>query len=59
MRAKGAVTAEVSLEVEVDPSLAPALSTELQQIIEEIGLSASIQVERGARSRSSDERSID
>ena len=55
MRATGAVSAEVRLKVDVDPSRAPALSAELRQIIEEIGLSASIQVECGLRSRSPDE----
>jgi len=39
--------ATISLESQVDPDRAAALSTELQQVIDEIGLSASMRVERG------------
>jgi hypothetical protein len=46
MRAAGAMTATIRLEGEVDPARANAISTELQQVVEEIGLSASIRVER-------------
>ncbi len=47
MRAAGVLIAEVRLEVELDPARAAALSTELKQIIDELGLSASIRIERG------------
>jgi len=43
------LTAAIRLEAEVDPTRAAALSTELQQIIEEIGLSGSVKVIRGPR----------
>jgi hypothetical protein len=46
MRAAGTLTAAIRLEAEVDPTRAAALSTELQQIIDEIGLSASMRLER-------------
>ena len=46
MRAAGLVSATIRLEGEVNPARAAALSTELQQVIDEIGLSASIRVER-------------
>jgi hypothetical protein len=59
MRAAGSLTAAIRLEAEVDPARAAALSTELQQIIDEIGLSASIRVERGSPDRDFDERSAD
>jgi hypothetical protein len=49
MRAAGTLTAAISLEAEVDPTRAAALSTELQQIIDEIGLSSSMRVERRSR----------
>jgi hypothetical protein len=48
MRAAGTLTAAIRLEAEVDPVRAAALSTELQQIIDEIGLSSSIRVERSS-----------
>jgi hypothetical protein len=47
MRAAGTLTAAIRLEAEVDPVRTTALSTELQQIIDEIGLSGSVRVERG------------
>jgi hypothetical protein len=47
MRAAGIVTAAVRLAVEVDPGRAPALSTDLKQTIEELGLSASLHIEGG------------
>jgi hypothetical protein len=59
MRAAGSITATIRLEGEVDSARAPSLSTELQQIIEEIGLSNSIQIERGSRLGDSDERTAD
>ena len=46
MRAAGTVTATIRLEGEVNPSRAAALSAELQQIVDEIGLSQSVRVER-------------
>jgi hypothetical protein len=48
MRAAGTLTAAIRLEAEVDPARAAALATELQQVIEEIGLSGSIRIEHGA-----------
>ena len=39
MRAAGTVTATISLEIEVDRAKSAAVSTELRQIIDEIGLS--------------------
>ena len=53
MRAAGTLTAVIRLEAEVDPARAAALSTELQQIIDEIGLSSSMRVERRSRDRGS------
>ena len=50
MRAAGALTAVIRLEAEVDPARAAALLTELQQVIDEIGLSRSVRVERGSGS---------
>jgi hypothetical protein len=50
MRAAGSVSATIRLEGEVDPARAAALSSELQQVIDEIGLSASIRIERGSPS---------
>jgi hypothetical protein len=55
MRAAGSVTATISLEGEVDPARAAALSTDLQQVIDEIGLSALMRVERGSRGNGSAE----
>jgi hypothetical protein len=49
MRAAGSITATIRLEGEVDPGRAAALSAELQQVIDEIGLSASMRVESGPR----------
>jgi hypothetical protein len=49
MRAAGTLTAAVRLETEVDRARAAALSAELQQVIDEIGLSASIRVQDGSR----------
>jgi hypothetical protein len=46
MRAAGSITATIRLECEVDPARAAALSAELQQIIDEVGLSQSVRVER-------------
>jgi hypothetical protein len=53
MRAAGPMTVTIRLEGKVDPTRAAALSTELQQAIDEIGLSASMRVERGSRDRGS------
>jgi len=39
-------TATIRLEGEVDPARADAFSAELQQVIDEIGLSGSIRVEQ-------------
>jgi hypothetical protein len=47
MRVAGTLTAAIRLEAEVDPTRAGALATELQQIIDEIGLSGAVRVERG------------
>jgi hypothetical protein len=47
MRAAGTLTATIRLEAEVDPTRAAALATEVQQIIDEIGLSGAVRVERG------------
>ena len=55
MRAAGTLTASIRLEAEVDPTRAGALATELQQIIDEIGLSASVRIERGSGSENSAE----
>ena len=55
MRAAGPVRATISLEAEVDPARAAALLTELQQVIDEIGLSTFMRVERRSHSRSSAE----
>jgi hypothetical protein len=41
------LTATIRLEGKVDPARAATLSFELQQIIDEIGLSQSIRVESG------------
>jgi hypothetical protein len=46
MRAPGTLTAAIRLETEVDPARIAALLTELQQIIDEMGVSASMRVER-------------
>jgi hypothetical protein len=59
MRAAGKLTAAIRLEAEVDPTRATALSTELQQVIDEIGLSGSIRIERESQGRSSAEGSAD
>ena len=40
------MTAAIRLEAEVEPTSGAELATELQQIIEEIGLSGSVRVER-------------
>jgi hypothetical protein len=48
MRAAGAVTATIRLEIKLDESKALALSTELGQIVEENGLSATVRVEQRA-----------
>jgi hypothetical protein len=50
MRAAGTLTAAIRLEAEVDPTRASALATELQQTVDEIGLSGSVRIERGSRS---------
>jgi hypothetical protein len=50
MPAAGTLTASIRLETEVDPTRAAALSTELQQIVDEIGLSGLVRVERGPSS---------
>ncbi len=47
MRAAGTLTAAIRLEAEVEPTRGAALATELQQIIDEIGLSGAVRVERG------------
>jgi hypothetical protein len=49
MRAAGTVTATIRLEIKLDTSRASALSTELRQIIDENGLSATVHVEQRAR----------
>jgi hypothetical protein len=54
MRAAGTLTAEVRLEAELDPGRAAALSTELKQIIDELGLSASLRIARGRAGREDD-----
>jgi hypothetical protein len=46
MRAAGTLTAVIRLEAEVDPARAAALSTERKQIIDELGLTAAVHVER-------------
>ena len=46
MRAAGTVTATIRLEIEIDRTKASALSTELGQIVEEVGLSATVHVEQ-------------
>jgi hypothetical protein len=48
MRAAGTVTATILLEIKLDESKAPALSTELSQIVEENGLSATVHVAQRA-----------
>jgi hypothetical protein len=45
MRAAGSIAATIRLEGEVDPARVAALSVELQQVIDEIGLSQSVQIE--------------
>jgi hypothetical protein len=45
MPVAGTLTAMIRLEAEVDPTRAAALATELQQIIDEIGLSGAVRVE--------------
>lgn len=55
MRAAGKLTAAINIEVEVDPARAAGLSTELRQITDELGLSASLRIDRGSRSRSAPE----
>jgi hypothetical protein len=47
MRGAGSMTATIRLEGEVDTARAVAFSAELQQVIDEIGLSQSVRVERG------------
>jgi len=47
MRVAGTLTAAIRLGTEVDSPRAAALATELQQIIDEIGLSGAVRVERG------------
>ncbi len=54
MRAAGTLTAEVHLEAELDPGRAAALSTELKQIIDELGLSASLRIAGGRAGREDD-----
>jgi hypothetical protein len=46
MRAAGTLTAAVRLEAELDPGCAAALSSELKQVIDELGLSATVRIER-------------
>jgi hypothetical protein len=46
MRAAGAVTAEIRLEIRMDQTKAASLSTELRQIVEETGLSSSVRVDQ-------------
>jgi hypothetical protein len=46
MRGAGTVTATIRLEIKLDESKAPALSTELRQIVDENGLSATLRVEQ-------------
>jgi hypothetical protein len=46
MRAAGTVIATIRLEIKLDESKAPALSTELHQIVDENGLSATVRVEQ-------------
>ena len=48
MRAAGTVTATIRLEIKLDESKAPTLSTELSQIVDENGLSATVRVEQRA-----------
>jgi hypothetical protein len=48
LRAVGTVTAAIRLEAEVDPTRSAALSRELKQIIDELGLSASIRIQGGS-----------
>jgi hypothetical protein len=48
MRSAGTVTATIRLEIKLDKSKAPALSTELTQIVEENGLSATVRVDQRA-----------
>jgi len=45
MRAAGTVTAAIRLQAEVDSARTTTLSAELKQIIDELGLSGSVQVE--------------
>src|SRR5260370_27262945 len=49
MRTAGTLTAAIRFEAEVDPTRVAALATELQEIINEIGLSGSVRVERASR----------
>ncbi len=46
MRAAGAVTATIRLEIEIDQTKATALSTELRQIVEETGLSGTVRIDQ-------------
>jgi hypothetical protein len=46
MRAAGAVTATIRLEIKLDPTKVTTLSTELRQIVEETGLSGTVRVEQ-------------
>ena len=46
MRAAGTLSAVIRFEAEVDPARAATLLSELQQIIDEIGLSGAVRVER-------------
>jgi hypothetical protein len=48
MRAAGTVTATIRLEIKLDQTRAAALSTEISQIVEENGLSATVRVEQRA-----------
>jgi hypothetical protein len=50
MRAAGTLTAAIRIEVEVDPARAAGLSAELKQITDELGLSASLRIDRRSRS---------
>ena len=47
MRAAGSMRATIRLDGEVDSARATTLSTELQQVIDEIGLAGTVRIERG------------
>jgi hypothetical protein len=51
LRAAGPTTVAINLESEVDPTRAATLSADLQQVIDEIGLSGKIRIEQRQRSR--------